>query len=107
MDKIRQSFEIAEREKERQRRSLVGGMTVPDTIPDKDLQMSRLNEDNLSLNEDNEGLQLEIIKLKGLNRTLSSKLITQQETYQGQAHFLDALENLLLDHGYKMVDANA
>lgn len=37
------------------------------------------------------------------NKILSEKLIKRQEEYQGQAIFLDALENLLLDHGFKVV----
>lgn len=42
-------------------------------------------------------------RLTKKNKLLSSKLITHQEDTQGQAIFLDALENLLLDHGFKVV----
>tara|TARA_R110002096_G_scaffold141597_1_gene296443 strand:+ start:185 stop:376 length:192 start_codon:yes stop_codon:yes gene_type:complete len=50
--------------------------------------------------------QDKINALNTKNNHLASKLIESQNTYQGQAIFLDALENLLLDHGYKLVDAN-
>ena len=43
---------------------------------------------------------------KAKNKILSSRLITQQEDTQGQAQFLDALENLLEDHGFKVVSIN-
>lgn len=41
-------------------------------------------------------------ELQAKNRTLSAKLSTQQEDTQGALQFLDALENLLLDHGFKV-----
>lgn len=50
-----------------------------------------------------QGLEAQVKELQAKNRTLSSKLITQQEDTQGQAQFLDALENLLADHGFKVV----
>ncbi len=50
-----------------------------------------------------EKLEAQVKDLKAKNKLLSSKLINQQEDTQGQAQFLDALENLLLDHGFKVV----
>lgn len=48
-------------------------------------------------------LEAQVKELQAKNKLLSSKLITQQSDTQGQAIFLDALENLLLDHGFKVV----
>ena len=62
------------------------------TIPDKDFEIITLKQ--------------KINRLESQNKTLSSKLITQQEETQGPLQFLDALENLLLDHGFKVVSVD-
>ena len=76
-------------------------------------QVKALNIKNEALQDKNEALE-ELIKdqrafieeLKASKKLLSSKLITQQEDTQGALQFLDALENLLLDHGFKVVSIN-
>ena len=51
-------------------------------------------------------LEAQVKELKAKNKLLSSRLITQQADTQGGIQFLDALENLLLDHGFKVVSIN-
>lgn len=51
-------------------------------------------------------LKARIKLLESKNKILSSKIIESQDTYQGQAIFLDALENLLEEHGFKVVSTN-
>lgn len=50
-----------------------------------------------------EHLESENRLLKGKVRSLSSKIMTIQQETQHQAILLDGLENLLLDHGFKVV----
>jgi outer membrane murein-binding lipoprotein Lpp len=53
-----------------------------------------------------EKLETQVKELQAKNKFLSSKLIEKQEDTQGALQFLDALENLLLDHGFKVVSIN-
>lgn len=53
-----------------------------------------------------ENLETQVKELQAKNKFLSSKLIEKQEDTQGALQFLDALENLLLDHGFKVVSIN-
>ncbi len=47
-----------------------------------------------------------ISDLKADKKRMSAELIELKDINAGQSQFLDALENLLLDYGYKLVDAN-
>jgi len=40
------------------------------------------------------------------NTSMAAELIELKDINAGQSQFLDALEHLLLDHGYKLVDAH-
>ena len=49
----------------------------------------------------------QIQQLKDSNRRMQAELIELKDINAGQSQFLDALENLLCDHGYKLVDTSS
>lgn len=48
----------------------------------------------------------QILEMRAANKRMAAELIELKNINSGQDQFLDALENLLLDHGYKLVDAH-
>ncbi len=70
------------------------------------LEKCLVDLENKYISEHIQKQEARIRLLESKNKILSSRLIESQDTYQGQAIFLDALENLLEEHGFKVVSTN-